>query len=315
MPPRVHLLIPTHVCRHLGPCLASIALQTRPPETVVLTTDGHGMDGSIAELVDALWPRVARALRGAGRPVPTLLHASRDHQGEPRVNQVRNNGLRALDGHGVLSDEDLVVILDGDTCMEPGTLAGHRRLCEQGADLIIPYRYDLTEAQTARVDVETLLDQERGAALLRSLPTPAQENALRARHRRYERQRLARDLGLGRLGLLKAHKPKTLGGQHAVRVRALRAVNGYDERFMGHGFDDDELGRRLHALRPRVRTRIAVRELPVHHLYHPTRRDYAVHESADYPVFCAPWRVEAEFGWQNPTAQSPEVVVRVVDAG
>src|SRR3954466_10734302 len=89
-PPAVHLLIPTHTTRHLAACLASIAWQRDVPETVVVTCDTD--DPTIGVLLDRWWPRVAGTIEKRGQPAPALLHAFRPHQGEARLNQVRNNG-------------------------------------------------------------------------------------------------------------------------------------------------------------------------------------------------------------------------------
>ncbi|TVQ62573.1 MAG: hypothetical protein EA378_04395 [Phycisphaerales bacterium] len=311
--PRVHLLIPTHVTRHLGACLASIALQTRPPDSVTLTTDGHGADGSIAELIAELWPRVASSARDAGREPPPLVHTARDHQGEPRLNQVRNNGLRAIEACFDPRPQDLVLVLDGDTLLAPETVAQHAAHAERGAELVIPYRFELDPAQTGRVRTDALLDPRLGPALVRSLATRPQRVALGRRHARYVAQHAGRRFGLGDLGMLKPHKPKTIGGHHAVGVRALRDVNGYDERYQGSGFDDDDLSRRLHALRPRLRLTVAVRGTHAYHLYHETRRPHAITAAPDYRLFQEPWSVTAAHGWRTPRPQ-PEPTVRWVPA-
>lgn len=311
--PRVHLLIPTHVTRHLGPSLASVALQTRPPDSVTLTTDGHGADGSIAELVGEVWPRVASAIRRRSLASPPMVHVARDHQGEPRLNQVRNNGLRAIERCFGALDQDLVLVLDGDSVLGPSSVAQHAALAARGVELVIPYRYELDPAQTRAVTVDRVLASGDGAPWLGQLPTAAQRRELGRRHARYALQWAGRWLGLGEAGLLKAHKPKTLGGHHSVSVRALRAVNGYDEQFKGFGFDDDDLSRRLHALRPRVRACVAVRSIGAYHLHHETRRPYGVTEGPDYKRFRKARDVRAVQGWANPSPQ-PEPSVRWVSA-
>ncbi|HRQ72549.1 MAG TPA: hypothetical protein PLU35_05935, partial [Phycisphaerales bacterium] len=99
-PPRLHLLIATHTTRHLAPCLAALANQTRPPDTVTVSCDTD--DHAIPELIRAVWPLVADRLRGRSLPVPPIRVVQRPHQGEARPAQVRNNALRALDAAGEL---------------------------------------------------------------------------------------------------------------------------------------------------------------------------------------------------------------------
>src|SRR5262249_6815500 len=116
-------------------------------------------------------------------------------------------------------------------------------------------------------------------------------------------------------GLPKAHKPKILGGHHAVSVRCLRAVNGYDEQYTGYGYDDDDLSRRLHALSPPPRTAIAVSEILALHLWHPSRAPARPTDAPGYARFSSPGLpIEAEHGWRNPIPQ-PEPHVRVIEGG
>lgn len=305
--PRVHLLIPTHTTRHLDTCLASLAHQTRPPDSVVLTCDSD--DTAIGELAERTWERV----RGVAPAWPRLIHTRRPHQGQPRLNQVRNNGLRALDRAIDLREDDLVVVVDGDTMLEQTALEQHRRLAAEGYALIAPYRVDLDPERTARVSVDWLLDRHETPAI-RSLLRAADQARLRRRHRRAALHNLLRHLGAPGLGLQKAHKPKLLGGHHAARVKFLRAVNGYDEHFRGDGTDDDDLARRLYMLRPRVRAACPVSQVLAFHLYHPTRRPWRPSEAPDHARFArALDSPRAERGWDNPLEQ-PDAVISFYSA-
>lgn len=256
-PARAHVIVPTHTTRHLGLCLAALGRQSPAPATVVVTVDGDVP--AIGELARDVWRRLAaQGLRG----LPRLAVAMRAHTGEARLNQVRNNGLRALEGLGALPDDDLIVTLDGDTMLAPDAIGRHLALvgARGGAEVIIPYRVNLAEDVTARLSLEDALG---GRIDIAGLVTGADRAALRARARRYRRQLLLKRVAPG---LVKAHKPKVLGGHHAVRAGALRRVNGYDEQYVGFGFDDDDLTKRLHRLRPRVA--IAVEEILAAHLWH-----------------------------------------------
>lgn len=310
--PRAHLVIPTHTPRHLAACLFGVARQTQPPRTVTVTTDGDSP--AIAQTLDACWPRVASALATRGRPLPTLRHVARPHQGEARLNQVRNNALRCLDDAGELHERDLVVLLDGDTVLAPDAIEQHLR--DSHADIVIPFRINLTEPETAALPPDAWPPDGSTEALLRGPAFDLRRAALARRQGRYERQALARRL-LGNLAV-KPHKPKLLGGHHAVRVAALRAVNGYDEAFVGYGYDDDDLSRRLLALKtplhPRPRVRIAVADILAWHLWHPSRAPQRPTDSPGYERFRQwPWPVACLAGWATPAAQ-PAPTVRTVAA-
>ncbi len=254
--PGVFILIPTHTTRHLAACLASLAHQTAMPAGVVVSCDSD--DAAIGALLDEWWPRVCVRL-GA---VP-LWHTFRAHQGHPRLNQVRNNGLRVLRDEAGTRGNDGVLVLDGDTMLAPDAVAKHAALRAGGAELVIPYRYMLDEATTAGVDAAAVL--ERGVDE-RVLAKPEEAVKLAARDRRYRKH-----LWLRRWGLTKVHKPKLLGGHHSAAWARLVEINGFDEEYVGHRADDDDLSRRLRSCLPTLRVAIAVRSIAAYHLWHPSR--------------------------------------------
>lgn len=307
---RACVLIPTHTTRHLAMCVGSLRFQQTPPHAVVVTCDNDRAD--IAALLDDVWGPTARALQARCGYAPVLLHAQRAHAGQARVNQVRNNGLRALDHVGMLRDPDIVIICDGDTMLAPDAITKHVARARDGADVTACYRIELTELQTQRVaESDMLASAERFASMMTESQSAERLARLNDRQARYERALRLRRWLPAWTGLVKPHKPKLLGGHHAVRVSTLRAINGYDERFEGYGFDDDDLSRRIHALRPAPPMSIGVRDIMAVHLWHPVRAPAAINGSAGHQTFCLPWTTRAAEGWSSPRAQS-EVRVRVV---
>jgi hypothetical protein len=316
--PAVHVLISTHTTRHLAACLAALAWQREVPESVVVSCDTD--DPAIGLVMDVWWPRIAATLERRGQRAPMLLHTFRPHQGEARLNQVRNNGLRALDERGVMHERDLVVVIDGDIVLEPSALQHHRAARVLGAEVVVPFRINLTERESLVVTGGSILRQaerpgwddgpaEAAPVLHRALRRSRPE--LEARGARYRRQLFWRRL---LPFAVKRHKSKILGGHHAVNVRVLRAVNGYDEGYVGYGYDDDDLSRRIHRLRPRARVSIAVEEIIAYHLWHPTRAPARPTEAPGFSRFSRrdlPTR--AEHGWGTPAPQ-PDPTVRVIAA-
>jgi hypothetical protein len=145
---------------------------------------------------------------------------------------------------------------------------------------------------------------------------PAGEiHSLGMRHARYERHRLLRRRLPRRLAglVLKPHKPKIISAHYAATVAHLRSINGFDEGYAGYGYEDDDLGRRLHALLPQPRTAIAVRDIRAYHLWHPSRAPRRPTEAPGYARFCEPYSVFAKLGWKDPAPQ-PEPAVRIVPA-
>jgi hypothetical protein len=292
---RVHVVIPTHTTRHLEACLAGIAAQETTPASVAITTDGDGAD--LLACVEAGGRRI-----GERFPDCVVVHVYRAHTGEARLNQVRNNGLRALESLGRLRDDDGVLVLDGDTVLEPKGVGKHAAAFEAGADVVLAYRVELAEGEAA-AGAAWDVGGERA-------------RALEQRQVRLERQALVRRVTRGVFGIPKAHKPKMLGGHHGVRVSRLRAVDGYDEVFSRYGFDDDDLALRLYMLRPAVRVRVAVREIVALHLWHATRRPAELTAGGDYEHFRRARRgPRAERGWTTAREQATPVVRVIGGAG
>lgn len=118
---------------------------------------------------------------------------------------------------------------------------------------------------------------------------------------------------LRRWHLAKSHKPKMLGGHHSVSLAMYRQVNGHDEEYHTWGTEDDDFCRRVY--RAGGTARIAVRDIIVFHLHHPTRapRDWFDRPNAqrflrrDLPLRCAR-------GLDSPVEQGPVMVSEVVSS-
>lgn len=273
----VAVVVSTHTPRHLAWVLSGLAAQTRVPDAVVVTCD----------VVDpAITAITARA------PLPVLL-VERPHTGKSRSSQVRNNGVRALMELGVKS-ECTLVFLDGDCVPNPDTVAHHARLCgspSPGGRLVIGFRHDLDENQTAALGGRAGADAER-------VLTPGQTLALDRRISRYRRQSMLR-----RFGLAKAHKPKLLSANFSVALSDYLSINGFDERYEGYGQEDDDLGRRLYRIG--CQPVIGIRETVVYHQYHPTRAPGQWADSPNARLFAAGGPARCEHGISNPVPQPP----------
>jgi hypothetical protein len=111
---------------------------------------------------------------------------------------------------------------------------------------------------------------------------------------------------------VKSHKPKLLGGHHAITVARLREINGYDEEYVGYGFDDDDVSRRLYALRPMPRIAIAADRIIAFHLWHPSRAPARPTDAPGYARFRSPLRTPVALrGWRTPMSQPTPRVIQV----
>jgi hypothetical protein len=297
----VHLVITTHTPRHLAAVLASLVWQEEMPASVVVTCDGENSE--IAEIIDTWVPMVIAGIDG--KP-PAFFHISRSHQGIARPNQVRNNGVRALKLSNLLNERDMLVFLDGDMLLAANAVKEYRALAsgESGFDFLIPYRINLDQPRSDLLTPDSILTK----GPIDELAFP--DAALESRHKRYLRQ-----LWLRRRFpfLTKPHKPKIITAHVGVRVETFEAVNGLDEQYTEYGFEDDDLARRLHALRPAPRTGIVVRDILAAHLWHPSRAPSRPTDAPGYARFCRSWTVRAERGLVNPMPQETPTVGIIAD--
>ncbi|MCC6909558.1 MAG: hypothetical protein IT430_16590 [Phycisphaerales bacterium] len=287
-PPPVHVIIPTHTDRYLDFVLVGLARQTVAPASITVTCD------VVDERIDQMISRCADWLG------LSIRHVRRAHTGAERLAQVRNNAVRALIDAGVTSGS--LLFLDGDTYPSDTCIAQHARLGE-GVDLVLPHRIYLSDQQTAALDAGALL---RGEQVIQ--PKAEQLAELARLHRRYMvHQRLRR------VRLTKSHKPKMLGGHHSVTLEMFRRVNGHDEQYHTWGTEDDDFCRRVY--QAGGSGRVAVRDILVYHLHHPTRAPGEWSDRAnarrflrrDLPMRC-------EHGLESPLDQPPVQVDLVAPA-
>ncbi len=294
---RVHVVIPTHTTRHLAATLGALAASENPPATVVVSIDGDSPD--FTGLVQAV----------PFSPETTAVVVTRAHQGQPRLNQVRNNGLRALKHLNYAQPEDLIIIIDGDMALARDALGLHQQTARTGADVVLASRANLTEPQTeALCDLISHARHERVEALMARYWADGSLELARRHHRAARQAKLASLPMVGRL-IVKGHKPKILGGHHAVRWSILEKVNGYDERFVSYGYDDDDLARRVRAAG--ARTAVCVDSIRAFHLWHPTRAPTRPTDAPGYVTFTKPWTPRAQSGIVDGVDQ-PEPEINII---
>ena len=284
-PTRAHAIVVTHTPQRLRRTLLGVACQTRTPDTIVLTCDAD--DDAIRDAAQQACDEFDLSITLVRRPKHEL----------SRAGQARNNAVRVLAEEG-LGDDDALLFLDGDSVLEPGGLAKHLRALERHP-LVIAWRFEMTEAQTAAFDEDAL---RRGDLPIE--PTPEQWAALRHRHRR-----LARQAFLRRFRLTKPHKPKLLGANFSVIAGAYARVNGHDETYEDWGQEDDDLGRRLYMAghAPRV----AVADILSFHQHHPTRAPRRLAEGRNTHRLQEPCPARCVHGLENPIPQAPIRVERL----
>ena len=222
----VHVVIPTHLPRHLDLVLAALARQSQPPASLIVSCDTD--DPAIGAVIEQ-WGRKITTQRGGGgvwwvRRAPT---------GGERLCQVRNNAARYL-AESLNITAGRLLILDGDMVCADGVIAQHAHFGAH-ADLVYPYRVNVDEETTRSLDAARMLAGDQRLEL-----SAEQCARLVKRERRYKRQLLMRRLRLG-----PPHKPKLLGGHFSVDLALYLKLNGFDELYQGWGFKDDEFAYRV----------------------------------------------------------------------
>ncbi len=238
--------------RELRLVLEGLARQREaPPFEVKVCDDGSGR--STAEAVEDF--RVAH-------PEVDLEHCRHEDDGF-RAAAARNLGLRVAKG-------DYVVFLDGDCIPFEDFLARH-------AALAAPGRFFVGERHFLDKDpCDALTPADVAAGRHEELPT--REELRRVR-------KSARKIKLYSVTGIKKGRPKLITANAAAWRSDLEAVNGLDERYVGWGHEDDDLGRRLmrHGIRPGSAFDVA----RCAHLWHPPQASFAgrVRDCPNEPYF------------------------------
>lgn len=199
--------------RHLALVLASIAAQSGADGRFeVIVSDDGSTDGTAA---------VVRSF--ASRADFPVRITSQPHDGF-RLARTRNAGAR-------LSASDYLLFLDGDCILPRDHVAAFLARRRPGTAQLA-YCARLTEAACADLDPDTLAGVD-----LESLVPDSERRALARRHRKAWWHQFWRH----------PSKPRLAGGNCGVWRRDFERVNGCDERFVGWGQEDDDLGLRLRA--------------------------------------------------------------------
>jgi GT2 family glycosyltransferase len=214
--------------------LESIALQQPAGQSLEVVVADDGSDDGTAELVDRLAATLPLSVRFTSQP----------HDGF-RLARLRNAAARLARGRYLL-------FLDGDCMLPPGHVAAHVARRRHGTALI---GYC---ARLSRQASDLLVPENLPLADLALLVPEVERRSLARRHRKAWWHNAARH----------PTKPRLAGGDFGIWREDFVRVNGFDERFVGWGQEDDDLGLRLRAAGVRLESILdATCSL---HIWHPT---------------------------------------------
>ena len=245
--------------RHLALVLASIAAQEGVDGRFEVIVSDDGSTDDTAAIVDAFAARARFPVRFTSAP----------HDGF-RLARTRNAGAR-------LTTSDYLLFLDGDCVLPRDHVAAYLARRRPGRALA-GYCARLSRESSGTLDPATIHQAD-----LPALASAAERRLLAARHRK-----------AGWYGLFRhPSKPRLAGGNCGMWRNDFARVNGCDERFVGWGQEDDDLGLRLRATGVRLES-ILDRTWSLH-VWHPvdasaTRR---WRDGANVPYFLRRGRLAA----------------------
>ena len=206
--------------RHLALALESLALQQCGPTTLEVIVSDDGSDDQTPEVVRTF---------AASAPFPVRF-TTQPHDGF-RLARVRNRAARLATGRYLL-------FLDGDCIVPRHHVAAHVDRRRHGTALL---------GYCARLPAEAnrlLVPENLALTNLAGLVPASERRSLARRRRRAWWHAIVRH----------PTKPRLAGGDFGVWRDDFERVNGFDERFVGWGQEDDDLGLRLRASGVRLET-------------------------------------------------------------
>jgi len=249
---------------HLRLLVASLAAQSRVPDEIVVADDGSD---------EATVSAINRMLPACGIP-STVVRQEKDGY---RLSTARNKAIRASTGN-------LLLFLDCDIALLPDAVQRHEERHRPGC-LLTGNRVLLEEAETERLFA---INPVPSAADWEQAWNTADQTELQEASRQFSRQRVLR-----RWHVARPHKPKLLGCHFSLCRDDVERVNGFDENFVGWGYEDDDFARRLYRVGV---TPVNVIELArAMHLWHPSLAPQALKRHRDRPnrAYFRRWRVPA----------------------
>lgn len=233
--PDISLIVNTYQKpRHLALVLGSIALQEGVDGRFEVVVADDGSDATTVEIISDFSRRA---------PFPVAF-TTEPHDGF-RLARVRNRGAAVAAG-------DTLLFLDGDSVLPPDHVAAHLAARRPGLAMLGDV-VRLPEATSRE-----LVPSDLATTDLRRLTPSAELRRMARRHRKSMFQNLIRHRS----------KPRLAGGNFAVWRDDYSRVNGSDERFLGWGQEDDDLGLRLRGAG--VRLSSIIDRTFTYHVWHPS---------------------------------------------
>lgn len=218
-------------------CLRALALNSRLVDEAIVSDDGS--DEQCVKKMQSTFD---------GLPFP-VRYVRQEHNGY-RLAAARNNAIRAANG-------DYLISLDCDILLMPDAVQTHLRHAKPGL-FLVGNRALLDESNT-----DFALRGKISTRMLETLWDEADKSHLAKIHGHFQW-----NLFLRRLKLSAPHKPKILGCHFSLFRADAGRVNGFDEKFVGWGLEDDDFARRLYMAG--MTGKSVIQEAHALHFWHPS---------------------------------------------
>lgn len=277
---KITVLIPVYNKLHLfEKCLTSICHQSRLPDEIIVSDDGSSED-IVGLLMNFVFPCPVRLIRQADKGF--------------RLARCRNNAARIATGdYFIFVDQDIVYTKN------------YIQRCEdfkRRSEFLTPYPVRLSEEQSSRVADQMIRDSR-----YESIVQPAQLDKLAKQQRSEKFYALLFRLKLRPIG------PKLRGGLLAIHRDDYITVNGFDEKFIGWGNEDDDMGRRLH--RAGIIGRNAFIDEYAIHLWHPPHHLNGERVNKEYTITrksqIRHGDIRPEFGFTHTFGDDPVDIIEI----
>jgi glycosyltransferase involved in cell wall biosynthesis len=277
---KISVIVPVYNKLHLfEKCLFSLCHQSRQPDEIIISDDGSSED-------------VLGLLQQFDFPFPVKLVRQEDRGF--RLARCRNNAARIATGEFLIfADQDIVYTKN------------YIQRCEEfkrPSEFLTPYPVRLSEEQSHRVTDQIIKNSQYDSIVEKS-----QIDKLTKQYRSELFYSLLFRLKLRLMG------PKLRGGLLAIHTDDYIRVNGFDEKFIGWGNEDDDMGRRLHQSNI-VGRNAFVDEYPIH-LWHPPHHVDGERVNKDYTIKrksqIRQGHVRPEFGFDNTFGDDPVDILEI----
>jgi len=260
MAPRARVIVATYEqLPLLRLALRGYLRQTTNDFSLVVADDGSG------EETQVFLAAFAREAEARGLPFE---HVWQEDDGF-RKTLILNEAVRR--GRG----EELLLFSDGD-CIPPARFVETHLAVHESLSFHVGGAVRLNEATSVR-----LMEEDVDIGRFETMITERDRTDLRRRARKSRWGALLR----------RKNRPKVLGLNMAFDRGLFESLNGFDERFVGYGYEDSDLRDRAMRHRPRPRVKVLYGTMDVFHLWHPRRAGGREPNRAYYalrrPVRCA----------------------------